>query len=914
MRIGRDQCRRLLADDPAHAAALQNLALTAFEEGDGIRAIRLFHRAARLHGDQAAFARQVDATLHAALNQISTLLDPGHFDEAGRQLEWLTGFRPAGGHLARLLGTVRLIQGRDDEAARMLAAMDPGDSGLGQAIAGIAAHRRAQDVIGTVVIPAFRAADTIGRALDSIVAAIGFLRRATARADAAVQIVVVDDCSPDGTVDAVRAWAAAHPDQGLTLVTGNRNQGAGRSRNIGVGLARGPYLWFLDADDYFLEPHLHLTAQVLDRCPDMDYVRTDMVFDRIDDQVTPVWRAASRATYPCNLCLRLPCHDRIGGFPEEAPFHPATADDVAYSRALVQECRGGQIAEKTVFYSMRPGNVLARLQEDMISGRAPGEGALVDARFMAIEILIRRKLRALADRRAPSVAKPGAKPGADPRADRLAALLADARTMTAAGRPAQAEMLLRQAVALDPDRRDPWFELGVVSHRLGRRAAAMEAFTRALAIDPDLTPARVNLGLLRLEDGAATDAIHHLLHAVARQPGNANAQFLLARAWRKVGAAAPAAESLDAALRLAPDRAEYHAEAAGLRLDAGNLAGAMQSAERAVALASGLYEAHAAHAAVLERAGRTHDAVAAWNRAIACNAGFGEAFTRRALLLLADRWGPTPTPRPPDATARRLAVTTLGTNGRFGNQLLQYGVTRLYAEHHGLQLETPMWLGRRLYDLDDPLPGPPLPRMAEVDMKLPEGFTSIVAEAANHDIDGYFCGDTSALAPSAARFRRFFSPGRHLRPLADQVRDRLRSDGHTVVAIHLRRGDFGWGPFWTAPEEWYATWLADIWPRLSKPRLYVATDDPGCVPAFAAYRPLTADDLAESVPGIEFFRDFHALCVADVIAISNSSFSFVASMLNDGATAFRPDRQSRALVPFDPWSSPVLIGTDPSSA
>jgi len=35
-----------------------------------------------------------------------------------------------------------------------------------------------------------------------------------------------------------------------------------------------------------------------------------------------------------------------------------------------------------------------------------------------------------------------------------------------------------------------------------------------------------------------------------------------------------------------------------------------------------------------------------------------------------------------------VASSTLGAIGRFGNQVLQYGFLRLYAERHGLALET----------------------------------------------------------------------------------------------------------------------------------------------------------------------------------------------------------------------------------
>ncbi|OYQ31479.1 hypothetical protein CHU95_20225 [Niveispirillum lacus] len=906
MRMNPAECRRLLADDPAHLLALQHLATHLRDEGDGLHAMRLLRRAYALHQDKRVFDHQVETTLHVALNQISGLLDPGRFEEAAVHLEWLAAFIPPSGHLARLLTIVWLILGREGDAIAMLpkaGVTAPSDSGIAIALAALETHRRHYGVIGTVVIPAYKAAGTIVESLDSIRATLAHYRTASGREDAQVHIVVVDDCSPDDTVDVVRAWGRAHPDQGLALIVNNRNCGAGRARNAGVAAALGPYLWFLDADDRYLERHFHLTASALDANPHWDYVRTDMVFDQIDSQVSTVWREASVRTYPCNLCIRREAHERTGGFPEETPFWPATADDVAYSRAITQTLKGVKIGIKTVFYRMSPGNVLDRLQAEMVSGRQPGEGAHVDGRFMAIEILIRSRLHALST---------GPEMMAQVRHNTVNPLLALANERTQAGDHAEAHRLLRRAVDIAPSQPLAWFELAMAAHRLSRRAEAKSAFARAAGLRPDLAAAQTNLGLLMLEDGEAADAVPHLRQAMDRAPGNPNVPFLLGRAQRRLGQRAEATANLRRAMILDPARAEYQAEWSGLLLDGGNVPAALSASNRAATLSPRLYDAHAARAMALEAAGRRAEALGAWERAIACNPGYGEAFTRRALLLLTEQWGPAPVARPnAKKESHRLAVTRLGCNGRFGNQLLQYGVARLYAERHGLTLETPAWIGRHLFDLDDPLPGPSLPRLSEQDAGLSAGLApGSTPDAAGHDIDGYFCGDMTPLAPYAEGFRRLFTGSRFWQERAEQVADRLCRPGGTVIALHLRRGDFGWGPFWIAPESWYLEWLTSIWPGLNRPTLYIATDDPTSMAPFAAFQPVCAADLGlPPVPGADFLDDFQVLCVADIVAISNSTFSFTAGLLNRRAQAFyRPDRASTSLCPYSPWSSPVLLG------
>lgn len=136
----------------------------------------------------------------------------------------------------------------------------------------------------------------------------------------------------------------------------------------------------------------------------------------------------------------------------------------------------------------------------------------------------------------------------------------------------------------------------------------------------------------------------------------------------------------------------------------------------------------------------------------------------------------------------------------------------------------------------------------------------------------------------------------------------MRSRGATVVALHLRRSDFGTGKFWIAPERWYLDWLAAIWPTLDDPVLYIASDDPRLATAFSAYRPLTADSLSAPQPGAEFLEDFFLLASAHVLAISNSTFSGMAALLNESAGTFlRPERSANGLVAFDPWDTRLFI-------
>jgi hypothetical protein len=129
-----------------------------------------------------------------------------------------------------------------------------------------------------------------------------------------------------------------------------------------------------------------------------------------------------------------------------------------------------------------------------------------------------------------------------------------------------------------------------------------------------------------------------------------------------------------------------------------------------------------------------------------------------------------------------------------------------------------------------------------------------------------------------------------------------------LIAIHARRGDFGYGRFWIAPSAWYRAWLAALWPRLTRPVLYIATDDPEVAGEFRDFDPLLGRDLDTGSDIPDFVLDHFILSRADYLAISNSSFSFSAALLNASAREFqRPDPNLRRLVPFDPWHAPALL-------
>ncbi|ABC76304.1 glycosyltransferase family 2 protein [Syntrophus aciditrophicus] len=92
----------------------------------------------------------------------------------------------------------------------------------------------------SIIIPAYNAEATLKRCLDSV-----FFQ--TYREH---QVIVINDGSTDNT----RGIASEYKDA-IEYIEQD-NQGPGRSRNVGLGRAKGSFIAFLDADDYWLPAFL----------------------------------------------------------------------------------------------------------------------------------------------------------------------------------------------------------------------------------------------------------------------------------------------------------------------------------------------------------------------------------------------------------------------------------------------------------------------------------------------------------------------------------------------------------------------------------------------------------------------------------------------------------------------------------
>lgn len=107
----------------------------------------------------------------------------------------------------------------------------------------------------TVIIPCFNAVEFVAAAI----------RSALDSGDVAVEVIVVDDGSTDGTWEVIQGFGSQ--------ITALKQQHGGpyRARNLAAGMAKGEWIALLDADDDWLPGKLAAQLRLADAATDLVY-------------------------------------------------------------------------------------------------------------------------------------------------------------------------------------------------------------------------------------------------------------------------------------------------------------------------------------------------------------------------------------------------------------------------------------------------------------------------------------------------------------------------------------------------------------------------------------------------------------------------------------------------------------------
>lgn len=89
------------------------------------------------------------------------------------------------------------------------------------------------------ILPCYNVAPYIGRCIESI--------EHQDIPQSEYEVICVDDCSKDNTVEVIKEYQAKYPN--IQLICHEVNKTAGGARNTGMDAAKGEYLWLVDPDD-----------------------------------------------------------------------------------------------------------------------------------------------------------------------------------------------------------------------------------------------------------------------------------------------------------------------------------------------------------------------------------------------------------------------------------------------------------------------------------------------------------------------------------------------------------------------------------------------------------------------------------------------------------------------------------------
>lgn len=210
---------------------------------------------------------------------------------------------------------------------------------------------------------------------------------------------------------------------------------------------------------------------------------------------------------------------------------------------------------------------------------------------------------------------------------------------------------------------------------------------------------------------------------------------------------------------------------------------------------------------------------------------------------------------------------------RFGNNLFQYVFARLFAEHTGLRLVTPLVENRILF-VKEPSDGLEVegPEVCLLDCKGVDPFLE------KHPPAKYIC---------SGFFQRALWYYKNREKILSYFRYNEISVNKKDLVVNIRGGDyFNFKRGWVIDPIWYL----DIIARENFETLYIVTDDVTgennrkILSSFDRYRPVVVHFEGEPEKDFNFLRSF------DRMVMANSSFSWWAGFFSEGSRFYTHKR------------------------
>jgi tetratricopeptide (TPR) repeat protein len=187
--------------------------------------------------------------------------------------------------------------------------------------------------------------------------------------------------------------------------------------------------------------------------------------------------------------------------------------------------------------------------------------------------------------------------------------LQQARQLAAAGRLAEARLLVESICRENPEYADAWLLLGSLHGHLGEFPQAEQCLRQGLSLQPQNAAGHYQLAAALKAQGKPGEAIRHYRQTVQLQPGLARAHNDLGVTLQEQGQLDKATACYEEAIRLQPDYAMAHYNLGNLQRDRVSLDTALSSYRKARALRPDFEDAIAGEAGILMLQGDTEGAL-----------------------------------------------------------------------------------------------------------------------------------------------------------------------------------------------------------------------------------------------------------------------------------------------------------------
>lgn len=222
-----------------------------------------------------------------------------------------------------------------------------------------------------------------------------------------------------------------------------------------------------------------------------------------------------------------------------------------------------------------------------------------------------------------------------------------------------------------------------------------------------------------------------------------------------------------------------------------------------------------------------------------------------------------------------LTIRTLGNNGRFGNQILQYCFAKGLAREYGAELEVPDgWIGRKIFQIED--------RGITKNNAIQTSIDDIPTQEqldylGTIDLHGYYQYQEACDLYSITDLRHWL---KFIGPCQQYIKEKaIASINQTTLVVHKRRGDYTQKP--------------DMYCNISDQSFdKIITQVRKDMPDNTVVKILTEENPTQvsylDAAGIGFMADFIEMMFANCLIRSNSTFSLTAGWYNRTQNIWAP--------------------------